>query len=113
MYPELPQCIFAKVSFPQSVELSYTNYATGAIIPKIETRMSTPDWYPNGYPGAESEMKTPEANPITFHVYPGKDNVRSTISPLKGYVLICGRLIQCTLTTAYQPTASPCLKSQT
>ncbi|EHK42301.1 glycoside hydrolase family 31 protein [Trichoderma atroviride IMI 206040] len=46
----------------------------GAIIPKIETRMSTPDWYPNGYPGAESEMKAPEANPITFHVYPGKDN---------------------------------------
>ncbi|GFP51923.1 alpha-glucosidase 2 [Trichoderma asperellum] len=47
----------------------------GAIIPKIETRASTPDWYPNGYPHAGIEMKAPEANPITFHVYPGKDNI--------------------------------------
>lgn len=38
--------------------------------------MSTPDWYPNGYPHAELEMQAPEANPVTFHVYPGKDNVR-------------------------------------
>lgn len=75
--------------------------------------MSTPDWYPNGYPGAESEMKTPEANPITFHVYPGKDNVRSAMPFMKNYILIRYRLIQCTLMTAYQPTASRCPKSQT
>ncbi|KAM0256094.1 hypothetical protein ACHAQJ_005181 [Trichoderma viride] len=45
----------------------------GAIIPKIETRMSTPDWYLNGYPHAK--MESPKANPVTFHVYPGKDNI--------------------------------------
>ncbi|KAK5991737.1 Alpha-glucosidase 2-like protein [Cladobotryum mycophilum] len=46
----------------------------GAIIPKIRTRLSTPDWYPNGAP-PPANIAPPEANPITFHVYPGKNNL--------------------------------------
>lgn len=41
---------------------------TGAIIPKIEPRLSTPDIYEEK---AGLGMSKPRANPITFHVYPG------------------------------------------
>ncbi|KAL6832031.1 glycoside hydrolase family 31 protein [Trichoderma camerunense] len=46
----------------------------GAIIPRIRTKLSTPDWYPKGVPD-DADIPAPEASPITIHVYPGKNNL--------------------------------------
>ncbi|KOS22241.1 Alpha-glucosidase 2 [Escovopsis weberi] len=48
--------------------------APRAIIPKIEVRLSTPDFYPPEK-AKDLGIEKPKANPITFHVYPGKNNV--------------------------------------
>lgn len=65
----------------------------GGIIPKIKVRDYIPD----------PSLPAQAANPITLHVYPGKDNVSGDSSASEAQLII-GRLTPCTLTTASRET---------
>lgn len=87
----------------------------GAIIPQIEVRQSTPDRTQTDIPALANEP----ANPVTFHIYPGKDNVSFGVFLLPPLLLLllCEnevaeeadnyRNTQCTSTTACRATARP------